>query len=109
MNPTIIPINYIERKPDSQKYRVVGKGVTVEFLSQFINDSEWTVERICANYNLTPAEIYSAWAFYYDHQDEIDEHLAETKAEDRMHEAESQQRHKALQSRHQSQSESDED
>jgi hypothetical protein len=31
--PAIVPINYIERKPDSDKYRIVGKGVTVDFLS----------------------------------------------------------------------------
>lgn len=29
MNPIIIPLNYIERKPESDKYRIVGKGVTV--------------------------------------------------------------------------------
>lgn len=38
----IIPIHYIECKPDSDKYRIRGKGVTVEFLAQFINDPEWT-------------------------------------------------------------------
>jgi uncharacterized protein (DUF433 family) len=70
--PIIIPINYIERKPNSNQYRVVGKGVTVEFLSRLINDPEWSVERICANYGLTPAEVFAAWAFYYDHKDEID-------------------------------------
>ncbi|MFN8376100.1 MAG: DUF433 domain-containing protein [Anaerolineae bacterium] len=72
MDQVIIPINYIERKPNSEKYRVVGKGVTVEFLSLFVDDPEWTVERICENYNLTPAEVYAAWSFYYDHKAEID-------------------------------------
>lgn len=72
----IIPINYIERKPNSQKYRIVGKGITVEFLAGFINDSDWSVERICQHYNLTPAEVHAAWAFYYDHKVEIDEHIA---------------------------------
>ena len=70
--PTIIPINYIERKPNSEKYRIVGKGVTVEFLSTLIDHPDWTMESICENYNLTPAEVHAAWAFYYDHQAEID-------------------------------------
>lgn len=42
---TIIPINYIERKPHSSKYRIVGKGVTVEFLATLLNHPDWTVER----------------------------------------------------------------
>jgi uncharacterized protein (DUF433 family) len=75
----IIPINYIERKPDSDKYRIVGKGVTVEFLAGFIGDPAWPVERICANYGLTPAEVFAAWAFYYDHKAEIDAWLAEVR------------------------------
>lgn len=71
----IIPINYIERKPNSDKYRIVGKGVTVELLSRFIGDPDWSVERICENYGLTPAEVYAAWAFYYDHKLEIDDRI----------------------------------
>lgn len=71
--PDIVPITVIERKPDSNKYRIVGKGVTVEFLVNFINDPEWTVEQICEGWGLTPEEVYAAWAFYYGHKDEIDE------------------------------------
>ncbi len=69
---TIIPIQYIERKPNSEQYRIVGKGITVTFLACFIDDPEWTVERISEEYNLTPAEIYAVWSFYYDHKAEID-------------------------------------
>ena len=80
MQNTIIPITYIERKPDSVKYRIVGKGVTVEFLSSFIDDPHWPVEHIAEQYNLTPAEIYAAWSFYYDHKSEIDAHLSDMNA-----------------------------
>jgi uncharacterized protein (DUF433 family) len=76
----IIPINYIERKPDSDEYRIVKKGITVEFLSRLIDDPDWPVERICENYGLTPAEVHAAWAFYYDHQEEIDRRLDESTA-----------------------------
>ncbi len=70
--------NYIEREPDSDKYRIVGKGVTVDFLSLFLDGPDWPVERICANYDLTPGEVHAAWSFYYDHKAEIDRRLAET-------------------------------
>jgi uncharacterized protein (DUF433 family) len=73
----IIPINTIERKPNSRQYRIVGKGVTVTFLATLLNKPQWTVARICEDYNLTPAEVYAAWAFYYEHQDEIDLVIAE--------------------------------
>jgi uncharacterized protein (DUF433 family) len=79
-----IPINYIERKSDSDYYRIIGKGVTVEFLSRLIDDPEWPIERICDNYGLTPAEVHAAWSFYYDHQAEID-HRIEKAAQ--LHEA----------------------
>lgn len=72
-----IPINYIERKPDSDYYRIIGKGVTVEFLSCLIDDPEWPMERICGNYGLTPAEVYAAWSFYYDYKAEIDRRIEE--------------------------------
>jgi uncharacterized protein (DUF433 family) len=76
----IVPINYIEKKPNSSKYRIVGKGVTVDFLSLFIDDSEWPMERICQNYSLTPSEVYAAWSFYYDHKEEIDQRLQDAAA-----------------------------
>lgn len=58
-----IPITYIERKPDSAHYRIVGKGITVGLFSRLIGDAEWLVARICANYDLTPGEAHAAWAF----------------------------------------------
>ncbi len=72
-----IPINYIERKPKSDYYRIIDKGITVEFLSTLMDKPEWTMERICADYGLTPAEVHAAWSFYYDHREEIDRRLQE--------------------------------
>jgi uncharacterized protein (DUF433 family) len=71
----IIPINYIERKPDSDQYRIVDKGITVTFLASLLSNASWTLDRICQEYNLSPAEVHAAWSFYYDHQAEIDAHL----------------------------------
>lgn len=53
-------------------------GITVAFLSRFIDDPEWPVERIISEYRLTPAQIYVAWSYYYDHQDEIEESIRES-------------------------------
>lgn len=83
-----IPITYIERKPDSDYYRIIGKGVTVEFLSRLIDDPEWPMERICDNYGLTPAEVHAAWSFYYDHKAEIDRRIEEAA---KRHEAAAQE------------------
>ena len=68
-------MSFVERKPNSEYYRIVGKGVTVEFLSRLLDHPEWSVERICENYDLSPAEVHAAWAFYYDYQEEIDRRL----------------------------------
>lgn len=73
----------IERKPNSRQYRVVGKGVTVNYLAGLIDDPEWPLARICDEYDLTPAEVHAAWSFYYDHQVEIDTQLDEADARHR--------------------------
>ena len=72
-NPTALPMYHIEMKPDSNKPRVAGHGITVQFLAILHHNPEWTVERICEGYSLTPAQVYAAWAYYYDHKDEIDQ------------------------------------
>ena len=82
MNGIIAPITYIERKPNSDQYRVVGKGVTVDFLALFVDDPEWPVARICREYGLTPSEVYAAWSFYFDHKVEIDARLDSDAATD---------------------------
>ena len=97
----VIPLNYIERKPNSEHYRIVDKGVTVAFLSRLIDDPTWTVERICDNYGLTPAEVHAAWAFYYDHQSEIDAQLDAAAAEHIQAIQTDAARHEQVQARYQ--------
>jgi len=43
----------------------------------FLNDPEWSVDRICEEYDLTPAQVYAAWLYYYDHKEEIDKEIVE--------------------------------
>lgn len=76
MKAILLPLTLIEAKPASGKPRIIGKGVTVQFLAGLLDNPEWPMVRICEEFDLTPAEVYAAWAFYYEHQAEIDGHIA---------------------------------
>jgi uncharacterized protein (DUF433 family) len=73
----ILPIKYIERRSGSNYFWIAGKEVSVEFLSLFLHNKNWTMERLCRAYDLTPAEVHAAWSFYYDHRAEVDRHIQE--------------------------------
>lgn len=73
----VLPINYIERRSGSNYFWIAGKEVTVEFLSLFLHNQNWTMERLCRAYEITPAEVHAAWSFYYDHKPEVDQHIQE--------------------------------
>jgi uncharacterized protein (DUF433 family) len=68
----VLPITHV-RKSNFGTPKV--GGITVAFLSCFIDDPEWPVERITSEYRLTPAQIHAAWSYYYDHQDEIEDSI----------------------------------
>lgn len=102
-----LSLNYIERKLGSKKYRIIGKGVTVEFLASLLHDPAWSVERICQNYALTPAEVHAAWAFYYDHQAEIDGHLAEESSLSLADEQDRSEQRARIMARHRARHETD--
>jgi len=76
----VLPIEHIVYHPQKKKPVIAGTVLSVAFLSGFLNKPEWTAERIAQNYELTPAQVYAAWAYYYDHQAEIDAQL-ETEGE----------------------------
>jgi hypothetical protein len=35
----------------------------------------WSIDEICAEYELTLAEVHAALAYYFDHQEEIDRRI----------------------------------
>jgi uncharacterized protein (DUF433 family) len=74
---TILPIEYIVFDPQKNQPMLVGTRFSVAFLATFLENPEWTVERMVANYPLTAAQIYAAWSYYHDHHDEIDRILKE--------------------------------
>lgn len=72
----IVPIEHIVID-ELGTVRVKRAGITVAFLSTLINDPEWPMERILENYEITPAEVYAAWSYYYDHKEEIERWMKE--------------------------------
>lgn len=75
--PRILPIGHLEADPETGKPRIAGLKVKVALLAMFIDDPEWPMELICRNFDLTPAQVYAAWSYYSDHQEEIDRSMRE--------------------------------
>jgi len=81
----IVIYPHLEIAPDTVDPNIAGRRLTVRFMSIFLNDPEWTVDRICEEYNLVPAQVYAAWTYYYDHKEAIDRIIAEdNEAYDRL-------------------------
>ncbi len=57
------------------------------------------MERICADYGLTPAEVHAAWSFYYDHREEIDRRLQEAATRFEANQKQDKEKYKAVQKR----------
>jgi len=104
----LLPILHIEAKPHTGTPRIVNKGVTVQFLASFINHPEWSIERICEEFSLIPAEVYAAWSYYYDHKQEIDALIQEDREESEKFRAnpDYQKQVEALKKRHREKSSS---
>lgn len=76
-------IEHIEQTPGvlGGKPRLRGKRISVIHLKEMHIDAGMSVEDICRELPVTPAEFHAAMAYYYDHQQEIDAREAATKAE----------------------------
>jgi len=88
------PINIIVSTPGmcGGQPRIDGTRMTVKFLSMFAqkfvegqtenqSDETWTIARICDAFDLNPAQIFAAFAYYYLHKEEIDEQIKEDEKE----------------------------
>jgi uncharacterized protein (DUF433 family) len=75
----IVPINYIEiRRGDfGERAVVAGTGVKVDVIAVMHVYNNSSIEWIAENFDLSPAQIYAALSYYYDHKDEIDQRIAE--------------------------------
>ena len=57
--------------------RVKGTGLSVELLARFHKMGESPADMLEMYPNLTPAALYDALSYYYDHQQQFDEGIAE--------------------------------
>jgi uncharacterized protein (DUF433 family) len=73
---TILPIVHIAYNTKKHRAVIAGTRLSVAFMTTFLRDPVWTVEKILEYYPfLSPVQIYAAWSYYYDHKDEIDREL----------------------------------
>jgi uncharacterized protein (DUF433 family) len=59
------------------KARIAGRRISVEDIAIWHLRLGKTVDEICAEYDLSLAEVHAALAYYYDHQDEIERNISE--------------------------------
>jgi uncharacterized protein (DUF433 family) len=57
------------------KPRVAGRRITVADIAVMNMKMGMSVEEIAGTYDLTPADVHAALAYYYDHRAEIDKRL----------------------------------
>jgi uncharacterized protein (DUF433 family) len=64
-------VNYIEGSTVTHA-RIIGRGVKVEVIAVMYVYNHQTIDWIADNFDLTPAQIHAALAYYYDHRAEFD-------------------------------------
>lgn len=62
------------------KPRIAGHRITVQNIVIWHERMGKSADEICAEYELTLAEVYAALAYYFDHRDEIDQSIDASKA-----------------------------
>ena len=62
------------------KPRIAGHRISVHDIMVWHEEMGQSANEIASDYNLTLAEVYAALAYYYDHQEEIDERTREDEA-----------------------------
>jgi uncharacterized protein (DUF433 family) len=81
---TIAPINHIEIVNDgfgSTEPVVIGTKLTVHEIAEMHIKGDTSVDTICELFELTPAQVHAALAYYFDHREDID---AEIQAADEL-------------------------
>lgn len=62
------------------KPRIAGHRITVQDIVIWHERMGRSADEICAEYDLTLADVYAALAYYFDHREEIDRSLEESEA-----------------------------
>lgn len=76
-----IPIKHIETTPEiaGGKPRIVGHRITVQDIAIWHEHMGRNADEIAAEYDLTLADVYAALTYYFDHREEIDHDIRESK------------------------------
>ena len=90
--------SHIEITPEiaGGKPRIAGRRITVQNIVIWHERLGKSADEICAESNLTLAEVYAALAYYFDHREEIDRSI---KADAAFAEALRRQTHSTLQNK----------
>jgi uncharacterized protein (DUF433 family) len=62
------------------KPRIAGHRITVDDVAVWHERLGMSVDEIASEYDLTPADIHAALAYYFDHREEIDASIAASQA-----------------------------
>lgn len=62
------------------KPRVAGRRITVQDIAIWCVRLGRSVDEVASDYDLTLADVYAALAYYFDHRDEIDRSIEESRA-----------------------------
>lgn len=78
---TKIPIQHIEITPGiaGGKPRIAGHRITVHDIAIWHERIGKSADEIATEYDLTLADVYAALAYYFDHREEIDRDIEESK------------------------------
>ncbi len=68
MDATINHIEILDEVP-----YVKGRHVKVKMVAQMYLTAGVSIDEVMAQYDLSPAQVYAALAYYYDHQDYFDQ------------------------------------
>lgn len=75
---------------------IEGTRVRVQDVVAFSINGGWSAEQIAEEVDVTPAQVYAALSYYYDHQAEIDAQIADGKALMEQHHPEADARRRDL-------------
>lgn len=73
---------HIEATPGTSggKPRIAGRRITVQNVAIWHEQMGRTVDEICDAYDLEPAQVYAALAYYFDHREHIDRSIRQSEA-----------------------------
>ncbi|QDT52885.1 hypothetical protein Pan44_08980 [Caulifigura coniformis] len=72
--PTTSLDRHIESTPNvlGGRPRIAGRRISVAQIASWHTKHDWPVTQIVSEFNLSPADVHAALAYFYDHREEIE-------------------------------------